>query len=78
MHQHLRSLVPVMNDNGGQMIFGDLGGLKLPDIYLTGEEKPQKDLTQEACPNRDRCAYCRLSHNGGRHLEEYSKTINPS
>ena len=24
-----------MDDNDGQMIFGDLGGLKLPDIYLT-------------------------------------------
>ena len=36
--QHLRSLEPVMNDYGGQMIFGDLGGLKLPDICLTGEE----------------------------------------
>ena len=31
-----------MDDNDGQMIFGDLGGLKLPDICLTGEEKPQK------------------------------------
>ena len=28
------------DDNDGQMIFGDLGGLKLPDICLTGEEKP--------------------------------------
>ena len=26
----------------GQMIFGDLVGLKLPDIRLTGEEKPRK------------------------------------
>ena len=39
-------------DNDGQMIFGDLGGLKLPDIYLTGEEEPQKNLTQETCPDR--------------------------
>ena len=31
-----------MDDNDGQMIFGDLGGLKLPDISLTGEEKPRK------------------------------------
>ena len=31
-----------MDDNDGQMIFGDLGGLKLPDIRLTGEEKPRK------------------------------------
>ena len=29
------------DDNDGQMIFGDLGGLKLPDICLTGEEKPE-------------------------------------
>ena len=29
-------------DNDGQMIFGDLGGLKFPDICLTSEEKPQK------------------------------------
>ena len=48
--QHLRSLSPVMNDdddNDGQMIFGDLGCLNLPDICLTGEEKPRKNLTQE-------------------------------
>ena len=33
----------MMDDYGGQMIFGDLVGLKkLPDIRLTGEEKPQK------------------------------------
>ena len=38
------------DDNDGQMIFGDLGGLKLPDISLTGEEKPRKNLTQETCP----------------------------
>ena len=31
------------DDNDGQMIFGDLGNLKLPDICLTGEE----NLTQE-------------------------------
>ena len=30
----------MMDDYGGQMIFGDLVGLKLPDIRLTGEEKP--------------------------------------
>ena len=30
----------MMDDNDGQMIFGDLVGLKLPDIHLTGEEKP--------------------------------------
>ena len=54
VHQHLRSLVPVMidDDNDGQMIFEDLGGLKLPNICLTGEEKPRKNLTQETCPDR--------------------------
>ena len=30
------------DDNDGQMIFGDLWGIKLPDICLTGEEKPQE------------------------------------
>ena len=40
------------DDYGGQMIFGDLVDLKLPDICLTGEEKPWKNLTQETCPDR--------------------------
>ena len=39
------------DDNDGQMIFGDLGGLKLPDICLTGEEKPRKNLAQETDPD---------------------------
>ena len=55
------------------MIFGDIGGLKLPDICLTGEEKPRKNLTQETCPDRwsnpgplrDKLAWCHLAHNGG-------------
>ena len=62
------------DDNDDQMIFGDFEGLKLPDICLTGEEKPRKNLTQETCPDRgsnpgplrDRRACCRLAHNGGR------------
>ena len=41
------------DDNDGQMIFRDLGVLELPDICLTGEEKPRKNLTQEACPDRE-------------------------
>ena len=61
------------DDNDGQMIFGELGGLKLPDICLKGEEKPRKNLTQEACPDRgsnpgplrDRRAFYRLAHSGG-------------
>ena len=44
VHQHLMSLVPIMkmimDDYDGQMIVRDLEGLKLPDIHLTGEEKP--------------------------------------
>ena len=62
-----------MDDNDGQMIFGDLGGLKLPDICLTSEEKPRKNLTQETCPDlgsnpsplRDKRACYRLLHSGG-------------
>ena len=61
------------DDNDGQMIFGDLGGLKLLDICLTGEEKPRKNLTQETCPDRgsnpgplrDRRACYHLVHSGG-------------
>ena len=30
------------DDKGGQMLFGDLGGLKLPGICLTGQEKPRE------------------------------------
>ena len=32
----------MMDDYDGQMIFGDLVGLKHPDIHLTGEVNPQK------------------------------------
>ena len=63
----------MIDDNDGQMIFGDLVGLKLPDICLTGEEKPQKNLTQGICPDwgsnpgplHDRCACYHLAHSGG-------------
>ena len=77
--QHLRSLAPVMvDDNDGQMIFGDLGGLKLPDICLTGEEKPRKNLTQETCPDRgsnpgplrDKRACYHLLHSCGEDLNK--------
>ena len=61
------------DDNDGQIIFGDLGGLKLPDICLTGEEKPRKTLTQKTCPIRglnpsplrDRCTCYHLAHSTG-------------
>ena len=52
-HKHERQYIPsthsviptrrIWNDDyDGQMIFGDLGGLKFPDICLTGEEKTPK------------------------------------
>ena len=43
-----------MDDNDGQMIFGDRGGLKLPDICLTGEEKPRKTSPRKLVPTGDR------------------------
>ena len=42
------------DDNDGQMIFGDLGSLKLPDIRLTGEEKPRKTSPRKLVPTGDR------------------------
>ena len=62
-----------MDDNDGQMIFRDLGGLKLTDICLAGDEKPRKNLTQETCPDRgsnpgslhDKRACYHLLHSGG-------------
>ena len=61
------------DDYGGQMIFGDLMGLKFPGICLTGEEKPRKNLTQETCPDRgsnpgslrDKLACYHLLHSSG-------------
>ena len=61
------------DDYDGQMIFGDLGGLKFPDMCLTGEEKARKTLTQETCPDlgsnpgplRDKRACYHLFHSGG-------------
>ena len=42
------------DDNDGQIIFGDLGGLKFPDICLTGEEKPRKTSPRKPVPTGDR------------------------
>ena len=83
-HKHERQYTPsthsviprrrIWNDDcDGQMIFGDLGGLKFPGICLTGEENPRKNLTQETCPDRgsnpgplrDKRACYRLLHSGG-------------
>ena len=58
-HEHERRYTPFthsfvltgwmwMDDYDGQMIFGELEGLKLPDIYLTGEENPKKKKKNSA------------------------------
>ena len=53
--QNLRSLAPVMMDDyDGQMIFGDLVGLKFPDIRLTGEENQEKTSPRKLVPTGDR------------------------
>ena len=69
------------DDYGGQMIFRDLWGLKFPDICLTSEEKPRKNLTQETCPDRgsnpgplcDRRAYYRLFHSRRQNFKSIAK-----
>ena len=43
-----------MDDNDGQMIFRDLVGRKLPDIRLTGEEKPRKTSPMKLVPTGNR------------------------
>ena len=43
----------MMNDYDGQ-IFGDLVGLKLPDIRLTGEKNPEKTSPRKLVPTGDR------------------------
>ena len=47
------------------MIFGDLEGLNLPNICLTGEEEPRKNLDQG--PLLDRRACYRPLHSGGQY-----------
>ena len=41
------------DDNDGQMIFGELGGLKLPDICLNSEENPEKTSPRKPVPTGD-------------------------
>ena len=55
----------MMDDYDGQMIFGDLVGLKLPDIRLTGEEKtsprklvPTGDRTRACCVTSAHATTC--------------------
>ena len=42
------------DDNDGQIILGDLGGLKLHEICLTGEENPEKTSPRKLFPTGDR------------------------
>ena len=44
----------MMDDYDGQMILGDRGGLKFPDICLTGEEKTEKNSPRKLVPTGDR------------------------
>ena len=93
-HKHERRYIPgthsviptrqIWNDDyGGQMIFGELVGLKFLDICLTGEEKPRKSITQETCPDRGSNpgplrhmrTYYRLFHSGGLWSEQNLKKI---
>ena len=56
------------DDYSGQMIFGDLVGLKFPDICLTGEEKTRKTSPRKPVPTGDRTrarACYHLLHSGG-------------
>ena len=71
------------DDNDGQMIAVDLGGLKRPDICLTAEEKPWKNLTQKTCPDRgsnpgplrDRRACYLMTHSGGREYCNFNNRL---
>ena len=91
-HKHERQYTPsthsviptrrIWNDDyDGQMILGDLRGLKFPDICLTGEEKPRKTSPRKAVPTGDRTrARCVRSANATtcstaviEHLFQFSK-----
>ena len=77
----------MIDDFDGQIIFGNLMGLKLPDIRLTHEEKPRKNFIHEICPDRgsnpgplrDNRACYRLFHSGGqREKDTFPYQIGPS
>ena len=44
----------MMDDYDGQMIFGVLVGLRIPDIRLTGEENPEKTSPRKLVPTGER------------------------
>ena len=83
-HKHERQYTPsthsvirtrrIWNDDyDGQMIFGDRGSLKFPEFVLQVRKNPEKNLTQETCPDRgsnpdplrDKRACYHLLHSGG-------------
>ena len=43
-----------IDDNDGQMIFGDLGGLKLPEFVLQVRKNPEKTSPRKLVPTGDR------------------------
>ena len=53
-----------MDDNDGQMIFGDIRGLKLPYICRRGEENPRETSPRKLVPtgNRTRARYVTGAH----------------
>ena len=86
-HEHERRCTPSTHpfilarriskdDYDGQMIFGDLVGLKYPDICLKEEEKPRKTSPRKIDPTGDRTrARCNktnwLSWNPEVHFRHY-------
>ena len=54
------------------MIFGNLLGLKLPDICLTGEEKPEKTSPRKLVLTGDRT---RVRCVTGAHVTTYSTAV---
>ena len=67
-HQAHTQVIPTRriwnDDDDGQMIFGELGGLKFPYICLTSEEKkPEKTSPRKPVPTGDRTrARCVTAH----------------
>ena len=63
----------MMDDNDGQMIFGDLGAESFLTFVLQMRKNLEKNLTQETCsdrgsnpgPLRDKRACYHLLHSGG-------------
>ena len=70
IHAPIHSNRRLWKDNyNGEIILGDLVGLKLPGICLIGQEKSRKNLTLETCPdggsNPGPLPDSRACHSGG-------------